>query len=379
MPRLGLLLLLVCCWLPLAAMQSESVGDLVEDPTAYLKKLKEEAAEYRLERLNATIEPKADAEAAAAVTEIETVYASGDFKATYKLAARAFKRHRMTAGTQTLGDLKRLQILGYARYDKLSYAREELARLWFSFPDYARLDEAMLATLECAERAQRFEALIDLDAEHPSEVVNIDGTGFASEVIKVFRFLSDFGDRVAIGARADLGLARAELLGGDPKDLTPSRMAYSDFLSRHPNHPLTFTAICELALSHLITYRGELYDVGALINAAMIIDQAELVAGDDPEKAALVVKYRTRIRGWHQDRDLSVARWYRGRHRPAWLAWLKEPSDYNWDEAARFYYNEVILRDAASDQARAARRELESLPPSGQAPFRADLLPETAR
>jgi hypothetical protein len=91
----------------------------------------------------------------------------------------------------------------------------------------------------------------------------------------------------------------------------------------------------------------------------------------------LIAKYRTRIRGWLQDRDLSVARWYAHRDSPSWLAWLKEPSGYNWSDAARFYYDEVIKRDATSPQGRAAEREIAGLPASEKDPFRADLLPDT--
>lgn len=371
------LLLLFLAMSPLCAqaLQNSAAFDEGEEES-YLSAIQKEAAEYRLTRARSTPDAAADAAAAAALVDAQAHYERKEWRHAANVAARGFKRNRFTASTQVLGDLKRLHILANIKRDRILDVRQDLARLWLFFPSYNRVGETMEVALELAEKVQAFTTQINLDAERPGEVVRIEGTGFASEVTKLFRFLSESGDRVSIGARADLGLARAQLLGGNPKDLSPARYAYNEFIQRHPRHPLVFDALCELALSHLVTYRGDLYDIGALVNAALIIEQAELVAGADPARAELITKYRARIRGWHQDRDLAVARWYRARQQPAWLAWLKEPSVYDWDAPARFYYQEVLKRDRSSPQARAAERELAELPPSTRDPFRADLLPD---
>lgn len=371
------LLLLFLAFAPLCAqaMQNAAAFDEGEEES-YLASIQKEAAEYRLTRASSTPDAAADAAAVAALADAQARYERKEWRHAANVAARAFKRHRFVASTQVLGDLKRLHILANIKRDRILDVRQDLARLWLFFPSYNRVGETMEVALELAEKVQAFTTQINLDADLPGEVVRIEGTGYASEVTKLFRFLSESGDRVSIGARADLGLARAQLLGGNPKDLSPARYAYNEFIQRHPRHPLVFDALCELALSHLVTYRGDLYDIGALVNAALIIEQAELVAGADPARAELIAKYRARIRGWHQDRDLAVARWYRARQHPTWLAWLKEPSVYDWDTPARFYYQEVMRRDRSSAQARAAERELAELPPANRDPFRADLLPD---
>lgn len=380
-PMVVVRLLLLCLvlvpfsFLHAQAMQNQAAFDEGDEET-YLAPIQKEAAALRLERSRTEPDAEADTAAAASLVEAQAAYDAKTWRAAANIAHRAFKRHRYTASSQVLGDLKRVQILANIERERILDVRKDLARVWLFFPDYARVGEIMETALELAERTQAFTTLVDLDAEEPGDVIRIEGTGFAAEVTKLFRFLSESGDRVRIGARADLGLARAQLLGGNAKDLSPARFAYNDFIQRHPRHPLVFDALCELALSHLITYRGDLYDVGALVNAALIIEQAELVAGADPERAALIAKYRLRIRGWHQDRDLAVARWYRSRQHPVWLAWLKDPSNYNWDTPARFYYQEVLRRDSGTPQARAAERELAELPPAERDPFRADLLPD---
>lgn len=370
-----LLLFLAIAPLCAQAMQNAAAFDEGEEES-YLASIQKEAAEYRLTRARSTPEAAADVAAATALADAQARYERKEWRHAANVAARAFKRHRFVASTQVLGDLKRLHILANVKRDRILDVRQDLARLWLFFPSYNRVGETMEVALELAEKIQAFTTQINLDADIPGEVVRIEGTGYASEVTKLFRFLSESGDRVSIGARADLGLARAQLLGGNPKDLSPARYAYNEFIQRHPRHPLVFDALCELALSHLVTYRGDHYDIGALVNAALIIEQAELVAGADPARAELIAKYRARIRGWHQDRDLAVARWYRARQHPAWLAWLKEPSAYDWDNPARFYYQEVLRRDRSSPQARAAERELADLPPATHDPFRADLLPD---
>ena len=345
-----------------------AVAESQEDEARYLERLEKEAAEFRLERSRRSTIPADDALARAQVVAAQARLDAKDFKRARKLARNAFKRYRFTADTSTAGDLKRIVVLAAARLDRVGETRQELARLWLFFPDYENVGEAMLAALEAAERAQRFTSIVHLDRDDPAEVIDVEGTGMIEENDKLFRFIATYGDRVSVGARARLGLARATLLGSDRRDVAETRQAYEDFLGLYPRHELTFSALTELALSQLVAYRGEHYDVGALVQAASVIDLAENETSGDPAKVALVQSYRTRIRSWHQDRDLQVARWYRGRHRPAGLAWLKEPSPLDWDDAARFYYREVVRRDSASPQGRFARRELDTLPePRGDA------------
>ena len=339
-----------------------------EEEARYLERLEKEAAEFRLERARRTTVPADDAAARALVVKAQERLTAGDFKRARKLARNAFKRYRYSADTTTAGDLKRIVVIAAARLDRVGETRQELARLWLFFPDYQNVSEAMLAALDAAERAQRFTSIVHLERDDPAQVIDVEGTGMIEENDKLFRFIANYGDRVTVGARARLGLARATLLGSDRRNVAETRYAYEEFLGLYPRHELTFSALTELALSQLVAYRGEHYDVGALVQASSVIDLAENETAGDPAKVALVQAYRTRIRSWHQDRDLQVARWYRGRHRPLGLGWLKEPSDRDWDDAARFYYREVIRRDSASPQGRAASRELDALPP---APVRA--------
>ena len=363
---LAAVLLILSNLLPLAAADFGKSGagsaDTQEDESSYLERLEKEAATFRLERSRRTSIPADDALARDVVVAAEVRLAAKDYKRARKLARNAFKRYRFTADTTTTGDLKRIVVIAAARLDRVGETRQELARLWLFFPDYQNVGEAMLAALEAAERAQRFTSIVHLDREDPAEVIDVEGTGMIEENDKLFRFIATYGDRVSLGARARLGLARATLLGSDRRDVSATRQAYEDFLGLYPRHELTFTALTELALSQLVAYRGEHYDIGALVHATAVIDLAENETAGDPAKVALVEAYRARIRSWHQDRDLQVARWYRARHRPSGLAWLKEPSQRDWDDASRFYYREVVRRDSASPQGRAASRELDGLP-----------------
>jgi hypothetical protein len=173
------------------------------------------------------------------------------------------------------------------------------------------------------------------------------------------------GDRDSIAPRSALGLARALLRTGDKEELWLARREYERFCETYPTHPLIFAALCERALSYLVSYRGAKYEVGVLFSAAGIIDQAEIEAKGDPAKTKTVEAYRKRIRFWLQDRDLDVARWYRDRVIPG-LGWLMSPTgiaDDGWLKASRYFYREVVRRDSSSPQARNAARELEELPP----------------
>ena len=127
---------------------------------------------------------------------------------------------------------------------------------------------------------------------------------------------------------------------------------------------MIFSALTDRALSYLVSYRGEDYDVGSLISAAAIIDQAEIEADGNKDRIRVVEAFRVRIRAWHQDRDLQVARWYAQRKQPglAWLASPKGETERPWILSARYYYREVIRRDSGSKAGRAAALELAELP-----------------
>ena len=91
----------------------------------------------------------------------------------------------------------------------------------------------------------------------------------------------------------------------------------------------------------------------------MEVNKAGLDSGEDAERAALVQAYRKRIRAWHQQRDFQVATWYRDRGRPT---------------GARYYFGQVIKREATSALGREAERELAQLPAANDDPF-GDVLP----
>jgi hypothetical protein len=266
--------------------------------------------------------------------------------------------------TRAAGELLALQVKAQARRGNISGVHNTLYQLWFYVPDYDHMPEVMDAAMDAGERQQNFTAAIDLLAEDSRDVIRLDGSSQLGEINRLFHFLERHGDRVQIAPRAAIGLARGLLRGGDRDDLFKARREYEKFCEAYPNHPLIFSALCEQALSYLVSYRGEYYDVGSLISAASIIDQAEIEANGDPERIRLVEAYRARIRSWHQQRDLQVARWYAER-KTLGIAWLVSPkgeTDRLWLQSARYYYREVIRRDSGSVPGRAAALELAGLP-----------------
>lgn len=259
------------------------------------------------------------------------------------------------------GDLLAIRVMAQAANGDLPQLRKTLHRLWFYLPDYAGIADIFRATLAAAERLQNFSAAIDLEAETPAAVVRLDSNVRNENLDRIFRFLLRFGDRVEIAPKAALGLARSQLLSPMRNELYAARRAYEDFLSDYPRSPLVFTALCELTLSHLKQYRGDDYDIGALISGNLQIDQAEQETAGDPARVALVKQYRARIRGWLQDRDLRVARWYRSKQMPNGLIATPHGLD-NWLDGARLYYREAIRRDPTSRQGLVAEREIAALP-----------------
>ncbi len=357
-------------------LQSADALDATEQDERRTGTFMREAAEYRLGRATATADPTADAWVLAELARAERMRTGGG-RTWYQLwlisretraqwiADDAFEAHPYGAHA---GRLLHFMLDCRAERGEVRGALTELQRLWYYLPDYADLRTAMITVLEMAERLQRFEALVDLEADDPRQVVRIDGRGFIFDLDDVFRFLTQHGDRDDIAPRAALGLARTLLISGDKDDRWRARRAYEDFIERFPDSPMVFDAILEQALSHLVTYKGADYDVGTLLDARDLVDLAELEAGGDPGRAALVAAYRKRIGGWLQDRDLSVAVWYARRTRPSWLAWLKKPTELNDpDSGARYYAAAVVRRDRASAQAAQAQQLAEQLPaPAGQ-------------
>ncbi|HYE08321.1 MAG TPA: hypothetical protein VEL07_22595 [Planctomycetota bacterium] len=319
------------------------------------------AAKYRLGRAQATAEDLDDAAAREYLDEARQLLADGHGRGARKKALKGFKNHRYS---QYADDLQHVAVLGYAKKADLSGMLESLVALWLCFPDHPEMDAAMRVALDAAEKRQNFSTLVNLEAEDPADVIDLEGESWRDEYNRVFRFLSRNGDRESIAPRASLGLARSLLISEDRKGFPTVRAAYESFLDDYPDHELTFTALTELALAYLSTYRGEHYDVGALVNAAAVIDQAEIETGGDAARAKVVQDYRRRIRAWHQDRDGQVATWYDRRGQ---------------DDAARIYYAEVVARDPNSDDARRAERALDKLGPPPTPEYVRDLTPAAAR
>lgn len=357
-------------------MQSADTMDAEEQEERRTNSFMREAAEYRIGRSTARPDAAADAAVLAALAEARRMETAGG-RVWYQvwlispltrarwIALDAFEAHPYS---KHAGEVIHYMLECRAKGSEVRGTINELQRLWFYLPEYDHLGTAMGTALDMAIRLQRFEAAVDLDADDPRQVVKIEGRSFIYDLDDLFRFLSQHGDREVIAPRASLALARSLLLSGDKEDRYKSRRAYEDFLERFPDSPLVFEAVLEQALSHLVTYKGSDYDVGALLDARDLVDIAELEAGGDPGRAAQVAAYRKRINAWLRDRDLAVARWYAERTRPSWLAWLKRPVQLSDPDAgARYFASAVVRRDRTSPQAASAQLLLDSLPaPAGR-------------
>lgn len=386
---LPLLALTLLVWRPAHALDASKnpAADLndTEIEEQYLKQILEDAAKYRLARSHHVSDPADDEAGAAYAAQAQAMLANGapqplesgthwlapqwwlftppKSKRAWWLGGDGFAAHPYS---KAAGALLGVQVAGAAEYGDLTSTHDALFRLWFFLPDYDALPAAMEHATAAAEKAQDFSTAIDLEQDDPRQVIRISSESGASSIRKIFRFMVLHGDRESIAPRAALGLARALLRSGDKDELWQARREYERFCETYPSHPLIFAALCERALSYLVSYRGTKYEVGVLFSATGIIDQAEIEAKGDVAKTRTVEAYRKRIRFWLQDRDLDVARWYRDRVTPG-LGWLMSPSgiaDDAWMKAARYFFREVIRRDSSSPQARIAARELEELPPA---------------
>lgn len=371
LPALLLCLLAVSAWAPAMNVDQESSAHLSDEEieSRGVQDLQKRAAAYRVERSRHT--PTADEEAGAEHhlrRSRELLADDSKWLNEWRAKRVALKGFTKYGFSSKAGDLLMAALDANLARNDLDEAYDRLLTMWFYLPDYAETGVAMRKSLEAAERRQDFAKSVHLEADEPEDVIRLRGSGALADSDRIFRFLSLHGDRVAIAPRAELGMARSLLLSGSREDLFAARLAYERFLEHYPMHDLTFEGLVEHALSYLVGYRGDDYDAGALDFAVAIIDQAELETRGDEDKAALVRAYRARIRLWQQDRDLRIARWYRGRDTPG-LAWLKTPPGVETaEDGARYYYRAVIARDNASNQGRAAERELAELPPARPRP-----------
>ena len=336
--------------------------DQQEQDNTQWASMESDAAEYFRNRATAPKEQFNDAEAKRYLDRARELLTTGHEIRARWWAEDAFEQFPYSSYA---GDALRMGMEGAAVQSNIGQVREKLQMLWLYIPDYPGMPEAMDRAMSVAEDLQNFSKSVNLEAAAPADVIVLDGRSSLNDVQtnRLLAFLAIHGDRDSIAPRAALGLARGLLLTGGKEDIFAARRAYEQFLEQYPNSALTFTAICEYALSYLISYRGQDYDLGTLVMANAIIDQAEIETRGDSTKVAVVQAYRKRIRGWLQDRDLSIARWYLDRGTPWILIWLKKPPLLlSWSDGARYYWKEVVKRDPTSPQGRTAESELSQVP-----------------
>ncbi|TVR44284.1 MAG: hypothetical protein EA402_07440 [Planctomycetota bacterium] len=329
----------------LGAVENEVVS--VEDlDDAFRQQRREAAAAFRVRyrEVAGSLDAEYHAAARAGYEAARELMVAGQFRAARRSARRTYRAYPFAHDAPRLAHL--LMRLHAATGSPVE-ARRWLVDLWERYPGYADIEQALNEALTAAVVLRDAGLTVDLMAEHPRDALKVRDLGKVLAANSLFRFLSVHGDRQEHAPMALLGLARSLLAEGGRKKVFEARLAYDDFLLAYSQHPLVFDALIELAISHLVTYRGPRFDVGVIIDATHIIDQAELYTQERPERVAIVSHYRRMIRGWHQDRDFYAAEWYRD-HR-------------QWD-AARYYYEWVVRRDPASPQGQQAATLIEGLP-----------------
>lgn len=380
--RLLTLLFLLVAWPSLAlafdAQTNPAAGgsDDTEDELKIVTQVQEEAAVFRLARERFKAGAGYEQDATAYLTQARALLATGAsqplegwyygmFGVNRRARWLALDGFKARPYSKAAGDLLATAVDGFARAGDISGVYKHVVMLWYYLPDYPDMQAVMLTAQAAAERVQNFESAVNLEASDPADVIRVDGDGTLSDVIRMFRFHALHGDRDTIAPRAALGLARALMHIKAARDIWMARREYDKFLDRYPDHPLTFDALCEQTLCFLVTYRGEDFDVGALRDAAAVINQAEVEARGDTQKLRKVEAYRKRIRLWHQDRDLAVAEWYADRV-PGLFAILRRPGEgpESWNRGARYYCQAVVKRDGTSPQGRSAALRLDRLPPA---------------
>jgi len=343
------------CWSLLAMTTALCAVDLqnevdgaAELNRVFTERRQELAARYRIERARALpdLPDRYHEEARDALEAAERALRRHRLPTARKLAKQAIERWPYS---HAAAGLHHTLLRSYAVSGDLREARMHLVDLWERFPEYDRFEQVLRECLVAAEYVQQRGRLFDFDAEDPRDIINYDNRGDLANANYLLFFLANNGDRHEIAPRATLGMARGQLIeaGTSFERLIEARLAYDEFIDSYPRSPLVFEALIEQAVSYLLSYRGDQFDMGSLINAKALVDQADLYTGESEERQDLVTRFRSAIRRWQQERDLQVARWYRarGHHAPS-----------------RYYYTEVIGRDPTSKPAAAARREREALP-----------------
>ncbi|TVR08805.1 MAG: hypothetical protein EA401_13535 [Planctomycetota bacterium] len=330
---------------PLTAVEDDFLTSEEMDDRSRERR-REAAASFRVQyrAVRENLPENYQARAAAAFARTKELFTEGDFRRALRQGRRAYRSYRFA---DVAPEQAHLMMRIYAATGSPLRARDWLIDLWERYPGYPHIDQAMREALISARAMSRQGMSINLEAERPQDVVDVHDLRLVLAANDLFRFLAVHGDRQEVAPVANLGLARSLLARGGRRHTANARNAYADFLHTYPKHPLVFEALMEMSISHLVDYRGPRFDVGVLIDAAHIIDQAELYTEDQPERVEVVRTYRRQIRRWHQDRDLYAAEWYR-EHR-------------EWD-ASRYYYQWVVRREATSDQGLKAQRALDELP-----------------
>lgn len=358
MPSAFRIPLLLCLALAPLAVLSAAAGDtggvqnvvLTDDEIdqQFTDRRKELAARYRIDRARALpgLPDGYHRKAQQALTRAREALLIEDLPTARKVAEDAYERYPFSYAAD---DLLHCLLRSYAVSGDLREARLYLIDLWERFPSYDGFRDVLSECLVVAEHVQQRGKLFNFLAEHPRDVINEDALGDVTNANYLLHFLARHGDQHDVSPRATLGLARGILIRavGNQDELVRSRLAYDEFLDAYPGSDLVFEALVEQAVSYLLSYRGEHYDMGALINAKALIEQADVYTGQDQDRQAVITKFRALIRRWHQGRDLQIARWYR---------------DKDHVEQARYYYTEVIGKDSTSNSAAAARRERAELP-----------------
>jgi hypothetical protein len=352
--RAWLLLPLLCGGVLAAADKGSGQMGKIDDAKSpeeseedFIKERRKSSADFRIARSEAQARLSEDYErrAAAARDEVQALMDRGRIRAAWELADTAYDDYRYSRVAPELGHVA---FRYFAATGRLPRAHRIITDIWERYPEYPGVAEMLREAILVAEHNQARNARINLDASDPRRVVELESLGEFLAGDGLLRFLARIGDDADIAPRARIALARSSLVQGGKDSVLQARLAYDEFLNRYPQHPLAFRALAELAVSHLVTYRGPRYDVGVLIEAAAAIDLAELYQGQDTERQALVRRLRAVIRRWHQERDLYSAGWY---------------SDKDYNNGARYYLQEVVRRDPESTVGREAARRLAAMPP----------------
>jgi hypothetical protein len=350
--RLLWLLLLLLVALPAAQPDGPEINNTIlsedEDDTRYTDRRRQLAAEFTLarERAQAVLSQAHHAEAERLADSITAILVRGEMREARRAAVAAQRSHGYS---RAAGRFQHLLLRSYLATGDLRRARLTLIDLESRFPDHPGITDAYHETLLIARKLHASAPLINLDAATPHEVINADAVERYESANKLFRHLVLEGDIHQVAPEAALHYARSLLATGyDSRErVLLAREAYEVVLTRFPECPHVFDALCELAVSHLIAYRGDQFDRGALIAASALLHRARPYVGDDARRADLLQRYRAMIRRWQQDRDLVVARWYRRRDQP---------------ERARYFYAQAISHDPTSTAGIAAAGEMAELP-----------------